>query len=332
MKFVYSVDNLILYISCIALGGAGAWVIYRIGGKIGLMDIANERSSHEGFVPKGGGIGVLAAFFVCSIVLSVPKSFWIPAVLLSLFSLWGDRSEIRPRTRLLFQFAAGIALLIWLLWEKGAGFLGYVLVPPLTIFVVGTANFYNFMDGINGIAGMTGVVGFGMLSWFAADQGADPRIITLSLCVSLACLGFLPMNMPKAKVFVGDVGSILLGFVFAGLVVWISKSLLDFVCVAAFLLPFYADEFTTLIVRLKDRDRLTKPHRKHLYQLLANEIGVVHWKVSLGYGFGQLLVGVSVLFLRNSGLVPVLSIIFLYFFIFTVVTIAIRMRLTSKSA
>ena len=105
-------DNLILYISCTALGGAGAWFIYKIGGKIGLLDIANERSSHKGYVPKGGGIGILTAFFVCSIVLSVPKSFWIPTVLLSLFSLWGDRSEIRPRTRLLFQFAAGVALLI----------------------------------------------------------------------------------------------------------------------------------------------------------------------------------------------------------------------------
>jgi Fuc2NAc and GlcNAc transferase len=332
VKFVYSVNNLILYISCTALGGAGAWVIYRIGGKIGLLDIANERSSHEGMVPKGGGIGVLVAFFACSIVLSVPVSVWIPTVLVSLLSLWGDRSEIKPRTRLLFQFAAGVALLIGVSWEKGGGLLGYALVPPLAIFVVGTANFYNFMDGINGIAGITGVVGFGMLSWFATVQGADPRIITLSLCVSLACLGFLPLNVPKAKVFVGDVGSILLGFVFAGMVVWLSKSLLDFVCVAAFLLPFYADEFTTLIVRIQDKDRLTRPHRKHLYQLLANEIGITHWKVSLGYGFGQLLVGVSVLFFMSSGLIPVLSIIFFYFFLFAVVTAAIRMRLTSKTA
>ena len=309
------------------------------------MDIPNERSSHEIAmpVPKGGGIGILAAFLVASISLGIPVSFWLSATLLALLSLFGDRVDISPKFRLLVQFIAAFALLSPLLFSDSSSVfcpLSLGLSPLaavlccllLSMFIAGTANFYNFMDGINGIAGMTGVVGFGMLSWFAADQGADPRIITLSLCVSLACLGFLPMNMPKAKVFVGDVGSILLGFVFAGLVVWISKSLLDFVCVAAFLFTFYADELTTLIVRMKDGDRLTRPHRKHLYQLLANEIGITHWKVSLGYGFGQLLVGVSVLFFMNSGLLPVLSIISLYFFIFTVVTAAVRMRLTSKSA
>ena len=324
-------DNLILYISCTALSGAGAWFIHRIGGKVGLLDIANERSSHAGFIPKGGGIGVLAAFSVSSIILSVPKGFWIPAVLLSLFSLWGDYSEIRPKTRLLYQFAAGVILLVAVSWQKGGGLWGYTLVPPLAIFVVGTANFYNFMDGINGIAGITGVVGFGLLSWFAADLDANSWIITLSICMSLACLGFLPLNMPKAKVFAGDVGSILLGFIFAGIVVWLSKSFLDFVCAAACLFTFYADELTTIIVRLKDGDKLTRPHRKHLYQLLANELGIAHWKVSLGYGFGQLLVGLSVLFFINSGLLFILSLIFFYFFLFSVLTAAIRMWLTSKS-
>jgi Fuc2NAc and GlcNAc transferase len=331
MEFVYSLDNLILYICCTALGGAGAWVIHRIGGKVGLLDISNERSSHEGFIPKGGGIGVLAAFSVSSLILSVPKDFWIPAVLLSLFSLWGDYSEIRPKTRLLYQFASGVTLLVGVSLQKGGGLWGYALVPPLAIFVVGTTNFYNFMDGINGIAGITGVVGFGLLGWFAADLGAESWIITLSICTSLACLGFLPLNMPKARVFAGDVGSILLGFIFAGIVVWLSKSFLDFVCAAACLFTFYADELTTIIVRLKDGDKLTRPHRKHLYQLLANEIGIDHWKVSLGYGFGQLLVGVSVLFFMNLGLLPILSIIIFYLFTFTVLTAAIRMRLTSKS-
>ena len=75
----------------------------------------------------------------------------------------------------------------------------------------------------------------------------------------------------------GAVGSILLGFVFAGMVIWLSRSLFDFIVLAAFLFPFYADELTTMIVRLKDGDRLTRPHRKHLYQLLANEMGIPHW-------------------------------------------------------
>ncbi len=138
-------DNLVLYISCTTLGGAGAWLISRWGKVLGFLDSPNDRSSHTGVVPKGGGIGILAALLVCSIVLSVPRSFWIPAVLLSLFSLWGDRSEIRPKTRLLFQFAAGVILLTGVLLEKESTALAYALVPLLAIFVVGTANYYNFM-------------------------------------------------------------------------------------------------------------------------------------------------------------------------------------------
>ena len=128
-----------------------------------------------------------------------------------------------------------------------------------------------------------------------------------ALACCLACMGFLPFNMPKARVFMGDVGSVMLGFVYAGLVVGLSYSLNDFMVLCAFLFPFYADELTTLYVRIKGErhsrlmDRLMKPHRRHLYQLLANEMGVAHWKVSAGYGALQLMVGVGALALRGYG-------------------------------
>ena len=99
--------------------------------------------------------------------------------------------------------------------------------------------------------------------------------------------------MPKARVFMGDVGSVMLGFVYAGLVVGLSYSLNDFMVLCAFLFPFYADELTTLYVRIKGErhsrlmDRLMKPHRRHLYQLLANEMGVAH--CIAGFDPGKLL-------------------------------------------
>jgi Fuc2NAc and GlcNAc transferase len=89
----------------------------------------------------------------------------------------------------------------------------------------------------------------------------------------------------------GDVGSILLGAVFAGLVYLASRTLLDFLCMASFLFPFYVDELTKMIVRLRVGENLTQPHRRHIYQLLANERQIPHWRVSAGYGFFQLLVG-----------------------------------------
>jgi Fuc2NAc and GlcNAc transferase len=200
----------------------------------------------------------------------------------------------------------------------------------LTLFIVGTANYYNFMDGINGIAGITGVIGFGLLSFYSYSFIENSSISILSLCLSFCCLGFLPFNFPRAKVFMGDVGSILLGFIFAAIVILLSRSVKDFVCLSSFLFPFYADEITTELRRLKNGEKIWLPHRKHFYQLLANEYAIPHWKISLGYGIGQILVGLSILYFFDSGLLAILLIFFLYFVIYTLLSGFMRKRLIQK--
>ena len=203
---------------------------------------------------------------------------------------------------------------------------GYLLMFLLTLFIVGTANYYNFMDGIDGIAGITGVIGFGLLTFYSYSFTENSSISVLSLCLSLCCLGFLPFNFPRARVFMGDAGSILLGFIFAAIVILLSRSVTDFICLSSFLFPFYADEITTEFRRLRDGEKIWIAHRKHFYQLLANEYAIPHWKISLGYGIGQLLVGISILYFIDSGLLAVLSIFFLYFLIFTLLSGFMRRR------
>jgi Fuc2NAc and GlcNAc transferase len=319
-----SVEKFVLYTTCLILGGAGAWIIFLFAFRVGLVDHPNERSSHATPTPKGGGIGILAAFVLSSVTLNIPEGFWLPATILALISFYGDKFPISPRFRLPIQFIAALFLV-----QLSA----FSLQPSafslffLAVFVVGTANFYNFMDGINGIAGITGVVGFGLLALFAWLSGSAPSFVILALCMSFSCLGFLPFNMPYAKVFMGDVGSILLGFAFAGMVIWLSKNLLDFMCLSAFLFPFYADELTTMIVRLKDGENLIHPHRKHLYQILANEGRIPHWKVSGGYGLLQLLIGISVLLVRPFGSTIILSLLMVYFAGFVLLTICLRSRI-----
>ena len=134
--------------------------------------------------------------------------------------------------------------------------------------------------------------------------------------MALSCLGFLPFNLPRARVFIGDVGSIVLGGVFAGLVYLSSHTLLDFLCMTSFLFPFYVDELTTMFVRLRDGENLTQPHRRHIYQLLANERQIPHWRISVGYGFFQLLVGVSVLISKTFGIAVVLAVLASWFVLF----------------
>ena len=141
------------------------------------------------------------------------------------------------------------------------------------------------MDGIDGIAGITGVVGFALTAGFSKIAEVDGSLFFLSLAMSAACAGFLPFNLPKARVFMGDVGSILLGFVFAGITFILSSDVGSFLCFLSFMFPFYADALTTLFVRWRDGEKLSQAHRRHLYQVLANELAFSHWLISCGYGF-----------------------------------------------
>ncbi len=236
-----------------------------------------------------------------------------------MLGLYTDRFEISPQRRLIIQFIAAFFIII------GFGRLDpgkpndILLIIFFTIYVVGTGNFYNFMDGINGIAGITGVVGFGMVAFYAYRYGTEPALITLSIGISFACLGFLPFNMPKARVFMGDVGSILLGFVFACMVVAFTRTFPDFVILTCFMFPFYIDELVTMAERIIDKQSLTMPHRRHFYQVLANEAGIEHWKISLGYGISQLAAGLLIWFLILQdlflGIAGVLCLIVVFFII-----------------
>lgn len=298
----------------IVLGALGALMVIRFGCRLGLIDQPTTRSSHSRATPKGGGVGMAAAFLVTAVVLDMPTAFWLSMGAMAGLSLRGDQVQISPKLRLPVQFILVAILVI----GTGGGI--YQDIPRIfialfwIIFIVGTANVYNFMDGINGIAGISGAVGFGLLAFETYEN--QPEVGLLATCMALACLGFLPFNLPRARVFMGDVGSIILGGVFAGLVYLASHTLLNFLCMTSFLFPFYADELTTMIVRLRAGENLTQPHRRHIYQLLANERQIPHWRISAGYGFFQLLVGVSVLIAKTFCVAVVLAVLASWFVLF----------------
>ena len=321
---------LMLYIASFVFSGVGAWSIAKYGSRLGLLDIPSERSSHEIPIPipKGGGIGILAAFVLSSLVLKTPASFWLPATILALFSFLGDRVKLSPKLRLFVQFIVTLLLVQLSAFSFQLSAFSLFL---LVVFIVGTANFYNFMDGINGNSGVTGVVAFALLAFFASLSGNDFSFVTLATCISLSCLGFLPFNMPRAKVFMGDAGSILLGFVFAAMVVVLSNDFLDFVCLTSFLFPFYADELITMAIRIRDGEDLMQAHRIHLYQLLANEKGIAHWKISAGYGILQLSVGLSLLFLRPFGIFAVLPFLTASFLGFSWISFRVRKKVDNTT-
>ncbi|MDZ7664905.1 MAG: UDP-N-acetylmuramyl pentapeptide phosphotransferase [Desulfotignum sp.] len=292
---------LLVFISFL-LGFSGSWLVKRFGVRIGMVDVPNLRSSHHREIPKGAGFGILSALVVSSLFLLIPFFVWLPALVISLASFWGADKHILPVShRLLIHFGCSLFFLVFFLYFQQADPSAYVIWLPVLIFIVGTANFYNFMDGIDGIAGITGVLAFLLVAVHAWMSDMPVSFILLSLAMSAACLGFLCFSLPRASVFLGDVGSILLGFVFACLVIFLSRDLTDFLVMAGFLSMFYFDELFTMGVRIWDKDSLVEPHRKHIYQVLVNEAGIEHWKVALGYGLAQLVIGCLAIWLQPKG-------------------------------
>lgn len=152
---------MVIVLISFSLGFAGSWVVMRHGDRIGAIDVPNCRSSHHREIPKGAGLGILAALIVSSLLLAVPYYIWFPAMVISLASFWGADKHVLPVFhRLAIHFGCSLFFLYLLLHSQNQGPAGYVIWLPVLVFIVGTANFYNFMDGIDGIAGITGFLAF----------------------------------------------------------------------------------------------------------------------------------------------------------------------------
>jgi UDP-N-acetylmuramyl pentapeptide phosphotransferase/UDP-N-acetylglucosamine-1-phosphate transferase len=294
-------ENVIIIFLSFALSVFCSAFIYRFGNKLSLIDKPGERSSHSTPTPRGGGFGIWLSFVLIGFFIVKSIYFTTIAGIAGLVGLIEDRFNLSSKVRLVVQLALSFSVVIIFTGSptsvsETALFILYI------IFITGTANFYNFMDGINGIAGLTGVVGFGLMAFFSFFIDRQPDTALLSIVLASACLGFLPFNFPQAKVFMGDVGSIFLGFVFASFVVKLSTTLNVFLCLIMFLCTFYADATVTIFYRWRKGENLMKAHRRHLYQYLSNELRLPHWKVTVVYSITQLMFGTLALLSFKKGL------------------------------
>lgn len=270
----------------------------------GFLDMPGERSSHVRPTPKGGGVGMVLAFAAVAVARDVPMHLWLPLCALAALSFANDLRGIAPDRRLAAQVLAAAVALGGAWWFGSIAWSGILLLPAV-LFVVGTTNCFNFMDGINGIAGICGVTALSGL--IAYGVMVDAQLLLPVAAVIGGVIGFLPFNMPRARLFMGDAGSIFLGFLFAVTICISSRSWTEFFVLASFLYPFYADESVTMAERIWRGESLMQPHRRHLYQFLANELGVAHWKVSAGYGLVQLVVILFAVVAGRQGLWAVLA-------------------------
>ncbi|MFH0933990.1 MAG: glycosyltransferase family 4 protein [Pseudomonadota bacterium] len=256
-----------------------------LSGRFGkaLQDIPNARSLHAVPVARVGGIGIMAGSMAGWLLLPSLLEWWLVLPYTGLFvvSFLDDRHSQPVWQRLSAHFvAAGI-----LMGGSGlAGELGIVPTLLLLVLIVWVTNLYNFMDGSDGLAGGMAVFGFALYG-MACLQAQQHELAMLNFSISAAALAFLIYNFPPARVFMGDAGSIPLGFMAAAMGMWgWRQGCWDVWFPLLVFSPFVLDASVTLFKRTLRGEKLTEAHRDHYYQR-AIRMGWSHRRVALlGYG------------------------------------------------
>jgi UDP-N-acetylmuramyl pentapeptide phosphotransferase/UDP-N-acetylglucosamine-1-phosphate transferase len=246
-----------------------------------ILDVPNERSSHSAPTPRGGGIALIGAALLWMGVSHMPGSVLLGALVLALVSWRDDTKGLTPGARLIWQFL--LVVLAWpALYRYGAPahLSPWLALPVLVVIWMGFTNLYNFMDGIDGITSVETIsIGAGLLVVHIASPGVPEGLVTYGLILAGAAAAFLRFNWPPAKLFLGDVGSIPLGFLTGWLLLTLAMS---GYAAAALILPAYylADSGVTLFRRWRRGAKLTQAHAEHYYQQ-AVQGGRTHAEVSL---------------------------------------------------
>ena len=275
-----------LFLAAPALAFLAAWAVTRSccrpGSWLYFLDQPNERSLHVKPTPRTGGVGVMAGVMAGGVLVALAGLGSLPLAValsgaggLALVGLVDDRLGLPARARLLVQV---LVVALYLGLAGPALPWGGALV--LGVGLVWMSNLYNFMDGSDGLAGGMALFGFSILALAAAPAG---QIGLALMCagVAAAAAGFLVFNFHPARIFMGDVGSVPLGFLAGtlGLAGWQAGAWPAWFPVLAFA-PFILDASVTLLRRTLRGERVWQAHRSHYYQRLV-QMGLGHRRTAL---------------------------------------------------
>ncbi|APH55944.1 Undecaprenyl-phosphate alpha-N-acetylglucosaminephosphotransferase [Granulibacter bethesdensis] len=287
---------------CAALAGLSAMIV-RIMITVRVMDQPDLRKAHSIATPKGGGVGIVVAFLAGLLALYIWADFSriadpyfrgviIASVAIAAVSMIDDiRSRsftVKLGTQILAALtviASGLSLRDPNLPFIGPVSLGWIAPIASMMWLIFATNAMNFIDGLNGLASGVSLIACLFLAWIAQEQGGY-FIYFAALLLASGIAGFLPFNFPKARIFMGDVGSQFCGFVLAML--GIAASRFDNVDMSFLLVPMLLfgvlfDVAFTLIRRGLNGENVTAAHRGHLYQIASRSgfsreaVTLIHW-------------------------------------------------------
>ena len=262
-----------------------------------VLDVPNERSSHLHPTPRGGGLAVAVAALAGGLVSRGPGGqravLLLVAVAMGAVGLAEDLVGISVPRRLALQMGIGALAAPFLASGVGLGLPVEAGAAVLSVvWLAAFVNAFNFMDGINGISAVQVIVAGAAYAWLG--RGHHPLLVDGGLAAAAAAAGFLPFNFPRARMFLGDIGSYLLGGWLAVLAVLAVRDGLGLVAAGAPLALYVADTGTTLLRRIAQGEAWMQPHRSHAYQRLV----VAGWS----HAASTTLVGLTVLVCSALGI------------------------------
>lgn len=264
-----------------------------------VLDYPNSRSLHSVPVPRVGGLGLLLGVLISWLFFSaaLPFSIWLGIVLLIPISLLDDIQQMPAWCRLLAQCIAAATFSL-LLWQDGLNWLVILLV---LVSIIWMSNLYNFMDGSDGLAGGMTIIGFGYYGVIALLAGSH-EFALINFSIAAAATAFVYYNFYPARIFLGDVGAIPLGFLAAtlGIMGWIDGLWTLWLPLLIFS-PFIADASVTLIKRFIRGEKIWQAHREHYYQRIIQS-GFGHRNTALASYLLMIIAGASALWAGNQAL------------------------------
>lgn len=238
------------------------------------LDVPSARSSHARPRPRAGGLGVVTGALAAVAAAYALGEGAVSVVLAALVAmafvgLVEDLRGLPVMVRLVAQALVAVAV-VAVLRQDGLG--PMLLLPVVVVALVGYCNAFNFMDGIDGISGFTALVVCGWYAVVGQQLGADPAVLT---CVVLAgsMVGFLPWNVPAARLFLGDTGSYALGMALPVLGLHLRTEGATWPAILAPLIVYLADVAWTLVSRVRRGERWHEAHREHIYQRVSLRLG-----------------------------------------------------------
>ena len=296
-------------------------IYFKIANKYNIIDKPNSRSSHSTITLRGGGIIFPIAI---SIAFFLGYVSWPVALAVVLVAIVSFVDDIKPLSQLP-RFASHVVAVGLVFYDLHLFSEALWLLPLVFVLLIGWVNAFNFMDGINGITVLYALTAIVSFSFLRINEASLSLLITMGL----SCFSFGLFNVrKKAKTFAGDVGSISMAL-FLGY--FMIKTIIDSgqFGYILFFSVYGIDAIITIINRLLKKENIFQPHRSHLYQYLANEMGYPHILISFIYAGLQLGINALVIYANTKGY---LSLFFIgaFLLLLTFIYLLVRNLVTRK--